>query len=638
MQIEPDGAPRWMRVAFALGVASLAALPFLRAVGQPFVEWDDDVNFLLNPHFRGLGRAELAWMWSSFHAGHYMPVTWMTCALDFALFGLDPAAFHASSIAWHASTAALLYGALVELLHLAGAAARGVALRLAAAVGALAFAVHPLRAESVAWATERRDVVSGAFLALSLLAWLRARRPASRRGAWLALSIASFAASLLSKTSGLALPLVLLALDAWPLASFRRSGWRPVLFEKLPYLALALAGAALAYLGQRESTELLATLEARPVGERAAISAFAFAFYLRKTLWPAGLSPFYELPSAVDPLAPGFLAPLAFVVAASAALFALRRRSPALATAWTAWLAFALLAAPVIGIVHSGRQIAADRYTYLPSFAVAGALAAACARARRAVPIAAVALAALAFASWRQTGVWRDTRSVFERVVEVEPHSRLGHHKLGILAHRRGEHAAALDHYERALAAPARGGEADLRYDRAVTLHAKGERERALDDARAALAIDPSHRGALRISAEELAASGRAGEACELYAAAVARSPSAADLHLGLAAALLRARREAEALDAAARAAELEPSSRDAHRLQGIAALYLGRFAHAEAHLRRALGLGAEDAEIVYAIGLAVSRQGRASEARALFERVLALAPGHPGAREKLAR
>ena len=431
----------WPHALTAIVVAVLAAAPFARAIAYPFLDWDDGLNFVENHGFRGLGAQELEWMWSTFHAGHYMPMTWMSCALDFAGAGLDPARFHATNIALHAVTAALLYLAVVELFERCGATASPARLRFAAAAGALFFAVHPLRVESVVWATERRDVLSGAFLALCVFLWLRSHRRNARRTPLLAFSVASFAASLLSKSSGMAFPFALLAIDTWLLPRVERGGTWSSWVEKLPYFALAAAAAVIAGFSQHLGAHSLTSLGELSALDRAAISSHALCSYWFDSLLPLGLSAFHELPQPFDPTPMRYGAAFAFLAVTTGVLFVRRNRSRAWSAAWTTWFVFGVLVAPVIGLVHVGQQIAADRYTYLPSFACAGGFAALCLwpRTRVLALVPALLLAALSCAAWHQTHSWRSTEALFLRVVEVEPSSYFGHHKLGTLAYLRGD-------------------------------------------------------------------------------------------------------------------------------------------------------------------------------------------------------
>lgn len=621
----------WL-VALLVALASIA--PFARSVAYPFLGWDDDVNFTSAAALRSLDAESLRWMWSNFHVGHYAPLTWMSCALDFVRGGDDPArALHQTSLALHGATAAALCGALAVLLGLAGYARRTSL--IAAALGALAWGVHPLRTESVAWLTERRDVLSGLFYALTVLTWLCAQRPHARRRVWLALSVVAFAAALLSKVSGVGLPLVLLALDAWPLRRLSTTP-RAAVLEKLPYVALALGGAALGVLGQRESTEVLASADQLGLLERAAIAAHAVAFYAWKTLAPFDLSPLYELPQTIESAAPRFLAPLLLVPAAAFALFSLRRRSAAWRAAGIALLAFALLLAPVSGLAHAGRQLAADRYTYLPSFAFAALLAAALVRwsSPTAHAVAGAACLALSIASWRQTAIWSDTLTLFERAVTVEPGNYWSHHKLGILHHQAGRFDAALEHYGRALAARPSGGASDAYYDRALTHLRKNDFASARTDLEAALADAPAHAAAHAVLNDLDRREGRPTAALERLARAWERS-GGADLGAQLANLFVELGRPQEALELAGQLRAKWPNDVRAHRIAGMACMRLERMSEAESALRRANELEPSPVTL-FNLGVSVELQGRAAEARTIFQAVLALDPTNTRARAKL--
>jgi len=632
-----DGAVRLRTTLLALLVALLAAAPFTRSLGYPFLAWDDDVNFFSVDHVRSLDVASLKWMWTSFHAGHYAPLTWMSCALDFRLAPDDAAAqLHRTNLLLHGATAGILFLALVRLLQLGSCRGSEPRVRIIAALSALAWAVHPLRVESVAWLTERRDVLSGAFYALTLAAWLQAKRDERRRSLWTTLSVLAFAAGLLSKVSGVGLPLVMLAVEAWPLSERRSASWSTLFFRKLPYFALSAAACMIAVLGQRSSTQVLASVDELGLLARLGVAAHALVFYLGKTVAPFGLSPLYELPQRVSLGQPRFaLATLAALALFGGIRFALPRTNVR-AALWTTLIAFALLLAPVSGLVHAGRQLAADRYSYLPSFALAGLVAGAlfCFDSRPLRWIAAAGVLALGAASWRQTGFWSDTRTLFRRAVEVEPNGYWANHKLGVLLNQEGEPRAALDFYDRAIAArPERG--ADAYFDRAVSLLSLGERERARADLETALRIDPKHAGALDVLSSVDREDGRFEAAVERLLAAVKAEPENTALLEALARTLLDAEENEGALEVATHLRELAPQSASGHRLAGMALLYLGRFAEAEQALTRAAAIE-PSAPSLYNLAVAIERQGRAADARAAYERLLELHPDNARARAAL--
>ena len=455
-----------------VGLATL--LVFLPALGNQFVNWDDEVNLVSNPQFRGLGWEQLRWMFSNSLGGHYIPVTWLSFALDYVLWGMRPAGYHATSVALHTANAILFYFVARRLLH-AAVEADGRSVILGAAVAALLFSLHPLRVESVAWATERRDVLMGFFTLLSVLAYLRAVERggagALHRG-WQWTAVGLFGLALLSKSVVVGLPVVLLLLDVYPLRRSRgrseagrgTSGERTLLrlaIEKTPFVALAAAVAAVT-LTVGAGHRLMTSLEALGVLQRLAISAYALTFYLWKTVAPWPLSPLYTLFHPVLPWSSTYVIPAAFVVLVTLAAILGYRRWPAGLIAWATYI---VLLAPVVGVLHNGAQIAADRYTYLscaPWAILGGAGVAWCRHAalRRklsppmwTVVMGAAALVIVIFAGLtiRQVAVWRDSVSLWTHAASVEPASDIPIFYLGWALTDAGRFDEARAHFERAL-------------------------------------------------------------------------------------------------------------------------------------------------------------------------------------------
>src|SRR3989454_1065969 len=360
-------AQRWVRWLAPLLVALLTLTAFLPTLQNQFVSWDDDKNFLENPHYRGLGWTHLRWMWTT-HLGHYIPLTWMTLGLDYLLWGMNPLGYHLTNLLLHAANAVVFFFVVRRLLTraLPGPSERGHALAVAAGVAALVFAIHPLRVESVAWATERRDVLSGLFYLLTILMYLRAYESGARGRGWYWLAVAVFVCALLSKSMVVNLPVVLLILDVYPLRRLGGAiGWwsepaRRVHLEKIPFVLLAAAASAIAVMAQ-SSVHAALSLAQLSMPRRLAISAYGLSFYVWKMVVPVNLSPFYER-GLIDPWATPFLLSYGLVLAITAIVLALRRRVPGLPAAWVAYIVVLL---PVLGIFQSGPQIAADRYTYL---------------------------------------------------------------------------------------------------------------------------------------------------------------------------------------------------------------------------------------------------------------------------------
>ncbi len=456
--------PAWRAAPLALAlVTAVVFAPVLRA---GFVDWDDPINFLENPYYRGLGWRQLRWMLTANVMGHWIPVTWLTLGADFAVWGMNPFGYHLTNLLLHSASAALFYFVSQRLLGLAMPAASPGILSLGAAVAALYFAVHPLRVESVAWITERRDLTSGLFFLLTILAYLKAHeRPPAVRAVWRLAALGAAALALASKSIVMGLPLVLLILDAYPLGRLgpRVRDWSsaqawPVWREKIPFALLAVGTAAAAYLVQRSTGYLT---PADPSG-RIGVVAYNVWFHIWKTVAPLNLGPIYELPPRVNPLDLPYLLSAAGGLAITAAVWLLRRRWPAGLAIWAFYL---VMLAPVTGIVHTGNHLGADRNTYVPCMGFAllvGALAVTVVLAwRRGVlraPIVAMALGVvaiwiggLALTARVQSFVWHDSETLWRYAIEVDPGCAICHHNLGTSLGRRGAWAEAQALLERAI-------------------------------------------------------------------------------------------------------------------------------------------------------------------------------------------
>lgn len=459
---EPEPAPRTLRTGLPILVAVAAVLPFLPVRDAGFVNWDDDVNFTANHAFRGLTADHLEWIRGSFHLGHYTPLTWLSFAVEHEVSGLDPAAWHRTNLALHALVAIAFYFAARRLLRIARGPDRpadaGAAVALAAATGALVFAVHPLRCESVCWLTERRDLLSGLFFVLAVDAWLAyaTSRPGARRWGAFAWAVAAAALSLLAKAWGIVLPALLVVLDVWPLRRLGAGagtgpGFRTVPIrlaaEKLPFLALSAVFGVLAWKAQAEQGPGLSDLHAHSVGDRALQAAWGLVFYPLKTLLPAGLMPIHEIRHPLLLSDPRFAAGIAGTALLTAAAWFARRRLPAGSAAWAA---YAVIASPVLGLTQAGPQLVADRYSYLSclpfALLAAGGMLLALRqgpRARRAALAGgAAAVLVLGALAWSQSAIWKDSLSLWTRAIERDPESPVACMNLGQLRFDAGRAAA----------------------------------------------------------------------------------------------------------------------------------------------------------------------------------------------------
>src|SRR5881296_1992354 len=570
--LEPPRLPRkpvdrapgkgWVSWLVPLLIAVVTFAAFLPALHNQFVNWDDDKNFLENPHYRGLGWTHLRWMWRTTQLGHYIPLTWMTFGLDYLLWGMNPLGYHLTNLLLHAANAVVFFFITRRLLTraLPGPSERGHTLAVSAAFAALVFAIHPLRVESVAWATERRDVLSGLFFLLTILVYLRSCQRPERGRWWYWLSVASFGAALLSKSMAVSLPVVLLILDVYPLRRLGGSiGWwskpaRRIYVEKIPFVLLAAAASAIAVMAQF-SIHAALPLAQLSVPGRLAVSAYGLSFYLGKMIVPVNLSPLYELPRTVSPWAMPFILSFGLAVAITAIVLSLRRRMLGLPAAWLAYLVVLL---PVLGIFQSGPQIAADRYTYLAGLGWSILAGAGLLSSWSRLPFLLIGLVVfipvgLGTLTWNQVHVWHDSKTLWAHALAIDPHSSVAQNDFGEALAQQGKLAEAIEHY------------------------------------RQALNIKPDHAVAQNNLGDALTKQGNLAEAIEHYRQAVNIKPDYADAHYNLGGALAQQGKLADAIHHYQRALQITPDDADAHIHWGLALAQQGRLAEAIEHYRQAL-------------------------------------------------
>ena len=647
-------------MALPSAVAILTLLAFLPTLENNFVDWDDEPNFQLNESYRGLGWTQLKWMFTAFHLGHYAPLTWITFGADYLVWGLDPLGYHLTNLLLHAANAVVFYLVAFRLLQegIPGARDRLLPLRLSAALAALVFSVHPLRVESVAWATERRDVLSGLFYLLAVLVYLRREQDSSggpaarRRRYWACLLL--FILALLSKSMAVTLPAVLLLLDVYPLRRFPltvaglgSSSARGALLEKLPFFALS----ALASIGAFRATIAADSLTPGTTlswVDRAAVSVYGLAFYLWKSIFPIRLATLYELPVPFDPLAP----PIVLSAAGVAALILLSawlwRRTPAFLIAFAAYTVILL---PVIGIFHAGRQIAADRYSYLASLPWAvllgaallsatlflrwGAVPASRPRLRIAVLTVAPLLLVLVLGAltWRQVQVWHDTETLWTNAVRSAP-SAHAHQSLGRELVRQGRVGEALPHLRaRVELRPAGPVE---HYEVGAALERLGRLPEATEHYAKAVRLSPANAHYRNYLGAALMKEGRIDEAVTELRRAVALERSSAEAHKNLGAALGRRGHDTEAIEQFEEALRLSPDFAEAHEGLGLAFMRRGDLPRATREFRAALKQSRDPAEVRNNLGVALARQGDPEGAAQEFRLAVELRPDFTVAQRNL--
>lgn len=503
---KPSGGARAAAIGLPLLVGLLGFLAFLPALDAGFVNFDDEQLFVQNHSYRGFGGRQLRWIFTTTFMGHYHPLTWLSSALDYKISGIDPSSYHRNNLILHALNGLLLYFAAVTLLRMAHRLERGasgVSLRIASAVAALLFAVHPMRVESVAWASERRDVLSVFFLLLALLTYLRAVRAdevrlASRR--WFVASCGLLVLSLLSKAWGMSFVVVVTILDVYPLRRLPAavSHWwkrdcRALWLEKIPFLMLGVIAAATAGFAQRSALDTMKTLDEWGLVERVVQAFYGLAFYIGKTLWPGRLVVLYELPYELNPLELRYVFSIFAVAVGSVLVVLFRRRLPSVATAAAMYV---VIVAPVLGFAQSGPQFVAEKYSYVccigwALLAGGGLLSlwrlvrSGWWRAMSGVAVC-VVIAVLFGRTWQQCHVWKDSKTLWDHALASGVPSSTAHLNRGIVFRAEGNVDKAIEYYRRGL---------EIRLDSGNTWFALGN---ALKQKRNYAEAEPAFSNAIR--------------------------------------------------------------------------------------------------------------------------------------------
>jgi tetratricopeptide (TPR) repeat protein len=622
----------WMAVALLLVVTSAV---YARVVGYEFVLLDDNRYVSEEPRvLAGLTGSGVIWALTSTTVENWHPLTWLSYMLDAQVFGSDPGGFHLTNLLLHLANTWLLFAVLNRMT---GAAWRSL---LVAAL----FALHPLRVESVAWVSERKDVLSGLFFMVTLWCYARyAERPAP--GRYVAVLLA-FGAGLMAKPMLVTVPLVLLLLDYWPLRRTQlgesdldlRSVPR-LLLEKAPLLLMSAASCAVTVLVHLKSGSLIA-LQRVPFDQRLTNAAVAYVDYVRKSFWPAGLAAYYPHPEESTPIVLALGATLLILVIALLALRA-RRSSPWLVVGW---LWFVGMLFPVIGIVQVGRQAMADRYSYLPSIGLFLALTwmiSTLVGQRRKLRSLLVALSlatisALALTSWIQVGHWKNTITLFEHTLSVTSNNALIHYYLGTSLDREGRSEEAIAELERALAINPQF--VAIHSDLAGLLVRARRPLEALTHYEAAVAILPDSGMARYNLGTHLYQIGRVDQAIGQLSEAVRLDPERSPSHTNLGNALLQRGRAEEAIAHHRAAVQIAPADGIARFSLGSALASVGEFREAEHHLGQVVRLQPEFLEARLRFAGVLAEQARTDEAIAELNELFRMAPDHPGVRSSLER
>ncbi len=568
-------------IAVSLFLAAISLAVFGQTIRYDFVNFDDDLYVYNAPAIQaGLTRQGIALAFTSQHARNWHPLATISHMLDCQLYGLKAGGHHATNVILHTIAVLLLFRVLREMT---GAVWKST-------IVAALFAVHPLHVESVAWVSERKDVLSAVFFLLMLNAYLRyVRAPSLTRYILVAVL---FTAGLMSKPMLVTAPVILLLLDYWPLRRFKQyssttgkvlnSGKQlrtkqQLFLEKIPLLLLSAGSCFVTFVLQKRATGAIPPL---PFLWRVQNALVSYVIYLWETLWPTHLAVFYPHPNNTVPIWAVVLAvALLFAITVSAIVF--RNKRPYVFTGWFWYLVMLL---PVIGLVQVGEQGHADRYTYLPHIGLfllavwlaADLIAVHQARSRLAIATVVVIILALAWAAFIQTSYWRNSETLWTHALDVTSDNDFAHNNLGYLCVDQGDLDKAIAHFEAALRIRSRK-------------------------------LDPHY------------------------------NVGSAFVRMNLADALARKGQPDEAMVHYEEAIRLQPNYADAYYNRGNALFAEGRIDEAMADWEKTLQIQPNDADAHTCIGNALLRKGSLKEAIAHYEKALALAPGDPHSRNNIA-
>jgi len=571
-------------------------------VGQnDFLICDDPLYVTFNPYVQhGLTSHGFRWAFTTFTASNWHPLTWLSHMLDCQLWGMNAARHHHTNVLIHAASSAILFLALRRM----------TASIWPSAFVAGVFALHPLHVESVAWASERKDVLSGFFFVLALYVYSSYARRARARS-YFAL-VLTFALGLLTKPTLVTLPFVLLLLDYWPLR--RRRSMRFLVLEKLPLFVLAIGSSIVTFIAQRQGGSV-SGLNTLPVGVRISNALVSYLRYIGKAFWPSDLAALY--PFNNGPLtASAVSAAILLLACITFACFRARKTQPFLIVGW---LWFLGMLVPAIGLVQVGLQAMADRYMYLPLIGLSIMVAWSAAQieaigaCRVAGAVGIGVLTACAVLTWRQVEFWKDGVTLWEHSLAVTPDNPFSRNSLGVELAARHRIDEALDHFRRAIAIAPDYPPAYVCMGRTlIVLGRYNEADRAL---RKAYELNPREPDIPLDLGDLAAARGQHREAAEHYRRSLQLNPAQPLVEYNLSMALIKLGDARSAEQHLRQAIWLKPNDPAARYHLATLLIRTGANGEAERQLRESLRLEPEAPQVHYDLGMLLLRAGQTRQA-----------------------
>jgi tetratricopeptide (TPR) repeat protein len=600
---------RTFLISLLLVAATVAV--FWQVGSHDFTGLDDGIYVTQNRHVvEGLTREGIAWAFSRRTVGLWHPLTWLSLMLDSQIYGRNPTGFHFTNLGFHLANVLLLF---FVLFRMTGA-------ELKSAFVAALFALHPLHVESVAWITERKDVLSTFFWFLTIWAYLKY----FERGAlkWYGIALLFFAMGLLSKPMLVTLPFVLLLLDYWPLCRIGKNltcSKSQLFLEKIPFFVLAVIVSIIAIFEQQEIVGLI-PLQAMSFWGRAANGLVSYVKYIEMMFCPRNMSIFYPF-EHVPPLWET-LGSAVFIAVISILVLRYIRKMPWLGVGWL-WYLGTLI--PVLGLVQVGSHAMADRYTYVPFIGLFIAIV-------WSVPgflpnrwlnryqyncllscVGIGLLVTLATVSWFQTRYWKDDITLFEHALAVNPNNVLAHNVLGNTLVSYGKINEAIDHYLEALRILP--NQADTHLNLGLAFGKQGKLQEAIVEFNQALRANPNFAEAHSSLGVALAMEGKYQDAIAHYLQALRISPDSPDLFLDIGAALASQGKTQEAAQSFTRAIQIDPNYAEAQYNLGLLLEGQGNDQKAVAYYSEALRIKPGYSEAHNGLGNILVKQGKIQEA-----------------------
>jgi Flp pilus assembly protein TadD len=608
---EAAAAPSWKTralgppgICLALSLVTVAV--FWPVTTDEFVNLDDQVYVTTNLHAQaGMTWASVVWAFTNLSAGFWHPLTWLSIMLDCQMFGLHAGGHHLTSLLLHATNTVLLFAVLRQMTR---------AIWRSAFVAAL-FALHPLHVETVAWAADRKDVLSTLFWLLTMLMYLRYVEAVKDGKAkslvpgqfssgwkWFAAALFFFSCAIMSKTMVVTLPLILLLLDWWPLGRFQRLTGKRLLLEKLPFFAISFF-AGLLTVHAEKGVGALSNTTMIPARDRLANAFLSCCQYLAQSFWPTNLAVFYPYPDGFSVVSVAGAA--LFLVIVSVLILRSARETPYLLVGWL-WFLVTLL--PVIGLIQIGSHARADRYTYVPLVGVfimaawgAHDLAESW-RARAMVLSVAGGLIIIlcTMVTRRQISYWQNSETLFRHVLRATQNNCIAYYCLGVYLSDHGQIVEAMKDYE------------------------------------VALEIDPAYGDAHNNLGIEIAKQGNLDAAIGHFRKAISSDPRLSSAHANLGLALALQGKRDEAIAEFQESLRLQPDDAPMHLNLGDVMADQGRFKEAIGQFREASRLDLNSPQIHFHLGMALERDGQREEAKIQFAEALRLKPDYADAERQL--